>query len=779
MSSVSFFNLVALPGGTGSMRADYVLATTDTSDSAQAPWGSLVKFTLAQQYRTENTAVTVSTPLPDIAQTWNAGGVTFTAVRLNVTNTASAAGSLLFDMQVGGTSQWKVNKAGATTQTGGLFATGAALTGTIFITETNPRIVLTDTAGSANNTKFDIIGSAGAPVFQLVNDADSVGAAWLAVTRSLNVATTVSVIATTTSISADLTVGETITTAALGISGATPRLYWVDSSGSADNRHYDIIPSANVLYFRLLNDIETVGGTWLSVSRSLNIATLVALTATATTISGTLGVSGLTTISDGTPAFLAPTGLTVAFSSTNALTGHDAATVINKQTVATVATAVGFAGAAESSNTSGTVAQIEGVTGQARVTGAGGTTTRAVAVQGGGAVTNGTATTFSCFTAGNPGVSGGGVITTLIGLEVGDITVGGTNYAIKTGVGNVFFGDAVNIGTPQINFGNSTYGLIAAYHGGITVSGQPLIGAEFIQSTAFSGTVVAMEGLARATHTSGTITSMTGGAFNSFCSGAGGTITRAGGIGCGGQIDGATVTTFVCMNAGTPGMTGGSIGTLIGVEVGNMALGSVNYAIKTGAGLVSFGDRTIIISDVASAVGKLVVSDGTTFPFSAPALTLGILQSVTNPNASGTWWANNFSVTQAVATSGTTLATSSTATATHTTGTVAQLGALGGTVYVTGSGGTVTNAYGVTAQGQVGTGATVTNMFCLSIGGIVNTGTITNAYGIFVNAITAGATLNYAIKTKGGRVGFESLPTSAAGLATGDIWNNLGILNVA
>jgi len=56
--------------------------------------------------------ITTSSPVIAMAQTWNAGAVTFTGLRLNVTDTASAAGSLLMDLQVGGTSQFSVSKAG-------------------------------------------------------------------------------------------------------------------------------------------------------------------------------------------------------------------------------------------------------------------------------------------------------------------------------------------------------------------------------------------------------------------------------------------------------------------------------------------------------------------------------------------------------------------------------------------------------------------------------------------------------------------------------------------
>lgn len=51
---------------------------------------------------------TTNTPVLDATQTWNAGGVTFTGWRLNVTDTASAANSLLLDLQTGGSSRFEV-----------------------------------------------------------------------------------------------------------------------------------------------------------------------------------------------------------------------------------------------------------------------------------------------------------------------------------------------------------------------------------------------------------------------------------------------------------------------------------------------------------------------------------------------------------------------------------------------------------------------------------------------------------------------------------------------
>lgn len=51
--------------------------------------------------------ITVSAPVIDATQTWNASGTTFTGQKLNVTDTASASGSMLFDYQVGGSTRFK------------------------------------------------------------------------------------------------------------------------------------------------------------------------------------------------------------------------------------------------------------------------------------------------------------------------------------------------------------------------------------------------------------------------------------------------------------------------------------------------------------------------------------------------------------------------------------------------------------------------------------------------------------------------------------------------
>lgn len=49
----------------------------------------------------------------NMVDTWNAGATTFTAVKMNVTDTASASGSLLMDLQIGSVSAFNVSKGGS------------------------------------------------------------------------------------------------------------------------------------------------------------------------------------------------------------------------------------------------------------------------------------------------------------------------------------------------------------------------------------------------------------------------------------------------------------------------------------------------------------------------------------------------------------------------------------------------------------------------------------------------------------------------------------------
>ncbi len=115
------------------------MPSVDVTDATQAPQGSLKKMTWtnvfagAQPITQAGGTITVSTPAFQASQTWNAGGVTFTALDLNVTDTASASGSLLLNLRKAGTSQFKVDKSGNVTiiSTGTLTYAGVTFNATV------------------------------------------------------------------------------------------------------------------------------------------------------------------------------------------------------------------------------------------------------------------------------------------------------------------------------------------------------------------------------------------------------------------------------------------------------------------------------------------------------------------------------------------------------------------------------------------------------------------------------------------------------------------------
>ena len=68
--------------------------------------------------------ITTSQPAATITQTWNAGGVAFTATKTNITNTASASTSLLDDKQVNGATVYSVRRDGYVSSGGGVLGAG-------------------------------------------------------------------------------------------------------------------------------------------------------------------------------------------------------------------------------------------------------------------------------------------------------------------------------------------------------------------------------------------------------------------------------------------------------------------------------------------------------------------------------------------------------------------------------------------------------------------------------------------------------------------------------
>jgi len=109
----------------------------------------------------------------DLTDTWNAGATTFTAVKMNVTDTASAAGSMLIDLQHNSTSLFHILKNGAVHSKRSNYN----------ITNANSAVILVSNyslTGSNADSMFDLAGTwntSGTPTALKLNVTDTASAA--------------------------------------------------------------------------------------------------------------------------------------------------------------------------------------------------------------------------------------------------------------------------------------------------------------------------------------------------------------------------------------------------------------------------------------------------------------------------------------------------------------------------------------------------------------------------------------------------------------------------
>lgn len=164
---ISFLDsLVPTTGSGASGRVAIWTGTSTLSSNAGFLWDNTnLKLTVNQG------TLTTSQPFLNHTATWNAGGVTFTNLLMNVTDTASAAGSLFADYQVGGTSKYALGKTGGVTQAlGTITASTPRLSETATwnsggVTFTNELVNITDTA-SASGSMFADWQIGGSSIFQ-------------------------------------------------------------------------------------------------------------------------------------------------------------------------------------------------------------------------------------------------------------------------------------------------------------------------------------------------------------------------------------------------------------------------------------------------------------------------------------------------------------------------------------------------------------------------------------------------------------------------------------
>ena len=152
---------VSLQGGGGSGGGG---GGTPGGSNTQIQYNSSGTFAGASGLTTNGTELTIASgtktadaPALNMSQTWNNGATTFTALKFNITDTASAAASLLMDLQVGGSSRFGVLKDGNVYLQGG--------TSVHFIANSNGGGLACNNAG-LNDGTYDAVYSGYGPRFR-------------------------------------------------------------------------------------------------------------------------------------------------------------------------------------------------------------------------------------------------------------------------------------------------------------------------------------------------------------------------------------------------------------------------------------------------------------------------------------------------------------------------------------------------------------------------------------------------------------------------------------
>lgn len=192
-------------------------------------------------------------PLSNLTATWNAGGTTFNAIKMNVMDTASAAASLLLDLQVGGTSQFRVSKGGA-----------VSVGSTIELGHASDTTLARGSAGVLTVEGNTVYTSSNLPGTAIT---------WTALQNF---------------------------GAQVSLSSNTPILVFNRTNSAADNRRWDILDYNEALRFRAVNDSDTVATDWCRVDRTGTTIDEIELNATTLDFNGTIDVSAHNIATDAT-----------------------------------------------------------------------------------------------------------------------------------------------------------------------------------------------------------------------------------------------------------------------------------------------------------------------------------------------------------------------------------------------------------------------------------------------------------------------------------------------
>jgi hypothetical protein len=174
-------------------------STIDLGFSSNA-WRDLY---VARTFTGTQGTITASAPIFSHTATWNAGGVTFHNFVSNVTNTASAAGSMLSEWQVGGTTKWGLRIDGSPTIDRTITAIGTTgaqtinkAAGTINVAAGAGSVVLTNSLIDANTLPYLTIRTADATCTSYKSAVSGAGTLTITMNANCTAATSIGFIIT-------------------------------------------------------------------------------------------------------------------------------------------------------------------------------------------------------------------------------------------------------------------------------------------------------------------------------------------------------------------------------------------------------------------------------------------------------------------------------------------------------------------------------------------------------------------------------------------------------
>lgn len=204
-----------------------------------------------------------------------------------------------------------------------------------------------------------------------------------------------------------------------------------------------------------------------------------------------------------------------------------------------------------------------------------------------------------------PNLNGGSIVNN-IALNIADQTAGTNNWAIKTGLGKVRFGDTLTVGPDESS--------LPSWMQGYTGADDLFVGSVGIESTASSGLVIATSGGWSQAINADSYTTVTGTDA----------ISMTGYAEAKGAINAPNL---IALRAYSPGYSdGGTATNSYGLFVMDQTGATNNWAIRTGTGKVEFGD--LVKLDVTGFSSLPVCNAGAE----------GSIRSINDSNT-GTWGA--------------------------------------------------------------------------------------------------------------------------------------------